>query len=346
VLSREHDPRESRLGDKTSTVRSRDARFQQWQALLANRRKRQQAGEFLVQGVRPITLAVQHGWPLRALIYDADRSLSSWARETIQKAQAAPVAMATELITELGEKPDDPPELVAVAAIPADDLDRITVADDFLGLAFDRPTSPGNIGTLIRSADAFGASGLIVTGHAADPYDPKSVRASTGSLFAVPVVRTASATDVLTWANSQHVAMVGTDENGTADIADYDLTRPALLVIGNETTGLSAAWRDACDAMVRIPITGSASSLNAANAGTIALYEAARQRHGAGACLDANSLGSIRSRLWDSPSRSRWRIWKRIRILPMPGCAGKRRSASFRRSACGSSPGTRTLSRW
>jgi tRNA G18 (ribose-2'-O)-methylase SpoU len=215
---------------------------------------------------------------LRALIYDADRPLSSWARETIQQAQAPQVAMAAELIAELGEKPDDPPELVAVAAMPADDLARIDVTTDFLGIAFDRPTSPGNIGTLIRSADAFGAGGLIVTGHAADPYDPKSVRASTGSLFAVPVVRTASASDVLSWAGSQQITVVGTDENGTTDIAGCDLTRPVLLVIGNETTGLSAAWREACDVMVRIPITGSASSLNAANAGTIALYEAARQR--------------------------------------------------------------------
>jgi TrmH family RNA methyltransferase len=263
---------------KTSTIRSRNARFQQWQALLVNRRKRQQAGEFLVQGVRPISLALAHDWPLRALIYDADRPLSRWARETTENAQAPQVGMAAGLIAELGEKPDDPPELVAVAEIPADDYARITIADDFLGIAFDRPTSPGNIGTLIRSADAFGASGLIVTGHAADPYDPKSVRASTGSIFAVPVVREASATDVLIWARGHNVALVGTDENGTTDIADADLTRPVLLVIGNETTGLSAAWREACDAMVSIPITGSASSLNAANAGAIALYEAARQR--------------------------------------------------------------------
>lgn len=266
------------MAGSASVIRSRNAQFQQWQALLANRRKRQQAGEFLVQGVRPISLALAHDWPLRALIYDADRPLSRWARETAENAQAPQVAMAADLIAELGEKPEDPPELVAVAEIPPDDLARIDVSTGFLGIAFDRPTSPGNIGTLIRSADAFGASGLIVTGHAADPYDPKSVRASTGSIFAVPVVREASATGVLIWARGHNVALVGTDENGTTDIADADLTRPVLLVIGNETSGLSAAWRDACDAMVSIPITGSASSLNAANAGAIALYEAARQR--------------------------------------------------------------------
>jgi TrmH family RNA methyltransferase len=72
-----------------------------------------------------------------------------------------------------------------------------------LGIVFDRPTSPGNVGTLIRSIDAFSADGLVVTGHAADVYDPKAVRASTGSLFAVPVVRSDSSADVLSWARTR-----------------------------------------------------------------------------------------------------------------------------------------------
>jgi TrmH family RNA methyltransferase len=264
----------------TIRISSRNARFQQWQALLTNRQKRQRAGEFLVQGVRPITLAVQHGWPLRAMIYDAERPLSRWAAEILATTTTQPVAMTTDLLRELGEKADDPPELIAVAEIRPDDYARIPVRADFLALAFDRPASPGNIGTLVRSADAFGAAGVIVTGHAADPYDPKSVRATTGSLFAIPVVHDPSPQGVLTWIKAQSVAIaiVGTDENGTIDIAGYDLTQPALIVVGNETTGLSASWRDACEILVRIPITGSASSLNAANAGTIALYEAAHQR--------------------------------------------------------------------
>ena len=262
-------------------ISSPNATFQQWQALLGNRHKRQRAGEFLVQGVRPITLAVRHGWPLRALVYDAGRPLSRWARDTLDQTRAQHVAMTTELIAELGDKPGDPPELVAVAEIPPDDFGRIQKSGTFLGLAFDRPNSPGNIGTLIRSADAFGAGCLIVTGHSADPYDPKSVRASTGSLFALPVIRAEAARTVLAWAEDT-VSIVGTDEDGTADIAGHDLTRPTLLVVGNETTGLSAAWRESCDALLRIPITGTASSLNAASAGTIALYEAARQRGAVG----------------------------------------------------------------
>lgn len=265
-------------------VSSRNARFQVWQALLGNRNKRQRAGEFLVQGVRPISIAVEHGWPIRALIHDADRPLSRWAQDLLRDQRGAEqVSMAADLLAELGEKGENAPELVAVMEMPPDDLDRIKVEEDFLGVVFDRPTGPGNIGSIIRSADAFGADGLIVTGHAADAYDPKSVRASTGSIFALPSVRVPSQREVMEWVTTRRregipLVIVGTDEHGSVDIFDHDLTQPTLLLIGNETSGLSAAWKDLADQLVRIPMTGSASSLNAANAATAVLYEASRQR--------------------------------------------------------------------
>ncbi len=268
-------------------VSTRNASFQQWQALLTNRTKRQRAGRFLVQGVRPITLAVEHGWTVDALLYPDRRSLSSWARDMLDRSGATAVAMAPDLIAELGEKQDELPEMLAVVALPDDDLRRVPVGPRMLTVVFDRPTTPGNIGTLIRSADAFGADAVLITGHAADPYDPKAVRASTGSLFAVPVVRTDSHREVLDWidglrAGGLPVEIAATDEHGAADIAEYDLTGPRVILIGNETHGLSAGWRAAADTTVRIPITGAASSLNAASAATVLLYEATRQRRHAG----------------------------------------------------------------
>ncbi|WP_439946725.1 RNA methyltransferase [Streptomyces sp. BBFR109] len=264
-------------------ISTRNARFQQLQTLLGNRTKRGRAREFLVQGVRPITMAVDHGWTVRSLLYDADRPLSRWAEDLLRRTDAERVAMAPRLLAELSEKADGAAEVLAVVAMEPDDLSRIAVHDGFLGLLFDRPTQPGNIGSIVRSADAFGADGLIVTGHAADPYDPKSVRASTGSFFAVPVVRSPSHHEVVEWlakerAQGRPVAVVGTDEDGEADVSEFDLTQPVLLLIGNETAGLSAAWRDLCDHVVSIPMTGSASSLNASNAASVVLYEARRQR--------------------------------------------------------------------
>ncbi|MGW0432867.1 TrmH family RNA methyltransferase [Micromonospora sp. NPDC003197] len=276
---------------RTLRVSTRNASFQQWQALLTNRTKRQRAGEFLVQGVRPITLAVEHGWHVRTLLYPDGRQLSRWGRDLLDRVGATRVAMDPELLAELGGKDEERPELVAVVAQPPDQLDRIAsrptsggpTSGDLLVVVFDRPTTPGNIGTLIRSADAFGASGVIITGHAADPYDPKAVRASTGSLFAVPVVRVPGHREVLDWVDSladRHpsIEIIGTDEHGEVEVADQDLTGPRIVLIGNETHGLSSAWRQSCHRMVRIPITGAASSLNAATAATVVLYEAVRQR--------------------------------------------------------------------
>ena len=230
-------------------VTSRNARFQQWESLLSNRGKRQRAGEFLVQGVRPISLAAQARWRFRALIYDAERPLSEWARNLLRDVDALQVAMAPGLLAELSEKAEGSgAEVVAVVELPGDDLDRIEAGESFLGVVLDRPASPGNIGSIIRSADAFGADGVIVTGHAADVYDPRSVRASTGSMFALPVVRSPSHREVAEWVAAQRalgcpVVLAGTDEDGDRDVFDFDFTRPTLLLVGNEAAGLSNVWR-------------------------------------------------------------------------------------------------------
>ena len=106
---------------------------------------------------------------------------------------------------------------------------------------------------------------------------------STGSNFSVPTVRVPAGRDVLDWVAAQRssgvpLTVLGTDEHGDVELAAHDLTGPTLVVTGNETTGLSAGWREACDVMVSIPMLGSASSLNAASATTVVLYEAVRQR--------------------------------------------------------------------
>jgi tRNA G18 (ribose-2'-O)-methylase SpoU len=267
-------------------VTSRNARFQQWEALLGNRTKRTRSGEFVVQGVRPISLAVSQGWTIRALLHDGRPAPSPWAADLWSSLDTARYLVSPELMQALGEKSAGTPELLAIAEMPPDELSRIRGTPDLLVPVFDRPASPGNVGTLIRSADAFGASGLVITGHAADPYDPKCIRASTGSIFSLPVVRAGSHREVLDWverlrADDLPVLIAGTDEHGSGDLRDVDLGQPVVLVIGNETAGLTAAWRDSCDLMLRVPMAGTASSLNAATAGSIVLYEAMMRRRSA-----------------------------------------------------------------
>jgi TrmH family RNA methyltransferase len=198
-------------------VTTRNARFQQWQALLTNRTKRTRSGQFLVQGVRPVNLALEHDWPIATVLHAPAATLSSWARGVLD--QVGPLEraeVATELLGELGEKPEASPELLLVAHTQPDDLTRVQLTGDAMALVVDRPANPGNLGTLIRAADAFGLAGVVVTGHATDVYDPRTVRASTGSLFAIPVVRTGSHRDVLGWVSDQpgtRPRVVGTDES-------------------------------------------------------------------------------------------------------------------------------------
>jgi TrmH family RNA methyltransferase len=265
-------------------VTSRNATFQLWQVLLTNRAKRTRAGELLVQGVRPLTVAVEQGWTVRALLHDGRDRRSAWATDLLARVDAPQVQVAPELMAELGEKEDadEAPELLAVVAQPPDDLDRLDLGPQSLTVVLDRLSSPGNLGTLLRSCDAFGATGVAVTGHAADPYDPRCVRASTGSVFAVPVVRVPSYRDLVERidATTPRPLVVGTDETGQVDVREVDLAGPVVLVVGNETSGMSAAWRERCDVVAGIPMAGTASSLNAATAGSLVLYEAMRARRG------------------------------------------------------------------
>ncbi|WP_018157868.1 TrmH family RNA methyltransferase [Demetria terragena] len=261
---------------RLTRIDRRNATFQQWQTLLTNRTKRSRAGAFIVQGVRPISLAVQHDWEIQSWLAQTGRR-SEWAASMMRERPAQTYELSPDLMAELSEK-EDGAELLAVVTMPPDRLDRIAPHMGGPVLVFDRPSTPGNIGTLIRSIDALGGSGLIITGHAADPYDPKAVRASTGSFFTVPVVRCDATATVLDWARQLDLSVLGTDESGDTPLPETDLTGRTLIVIGNETRGMARAWHEACDQVLTIPMVGSASSLNAASAGTVALYEASRQR--------------------------------------------------------------------
>ncbi|GAA2080969.1 TrmH family RNA methyltransferase [Aeromicrobium halocynthiae] len=218
-----------------------------------------------------------------ALLVDANARRSAWARETIERSAAPVVAVATELMVELGEKDESAPELLAVVRRPQAGPEDLPEGDDAVVLVLDRPTSPGNVGSLARSADALGAHAVVVTGHAADPWDPRALRASTGSMFALPVIAVDDPAPVLGWrdrrrSSAGQVTIVGTDEGGETLLPHADLHGSVVLVVGNETRGMSLAWSEACDVVVSIPMTGSASSLNAAASGSIALYELARRR--------------------------------------------------------------------
>ena len=137
---------------------------------------------------------------------------------------------------------------------------------------------PGNAGTIVRSADASGAGGVVFTPSSVDVYNPKTVRATAGSLFHVPVVREAAAEETVQHFRQEGFSVYAADANGEASIYDTDLQGSVAILFGNEAHGLSSDATALADRTVRVPISGRAESLNLAAAATLVLFEAARQR--------------------------------------------------------------------
>jgi TrmH family RNA methyltransferase len=248
------------------------------ETLLRNRKKRHQSGEFVVQGVRAINAALAGRWTIMAFAFQRGRQLSSWATDILEASAAERhFEIAPELFEILSGK-DNPAELIAIAAMRPDALERIPVRAGMLVVVADRPASPGNLGTLIRSCDAFGVDGLIATGHAVDLYDPATIRASVGAFFSIPSIALPSYREVAAWISQVRgtdpaLRVVGTSARATERLRGLDARGSIVIAVGNETTGLSHAFRDMCDALVSIPMRGTATSLNAAVAASIALYE-------------------------------------------------------------------------
>ncbi len=260
----------------------RNAAFQKFETLQRNREKRTKEKLFFVEGVHPIEQAIAAGWAFEAIGFAAGRRLSGWAMDMRARAQAeTEYEILPELMAELSNR-EEPCELIALVRQRADGLRRMAerAGEKSLYVLFDRPQNPGNLGTVIRSADAFGADGLIITGHGADFYDPQCVRATIGAIFHMPVAAMASAEEAIAWVNGLKVrpAIIGTSAKGESLLSEIDMTGPTLLVIGNETFGMSKAWKAGCDRLAKIPIHGAASSLNVGCAASICLYEIARQR--------------------------------------------------------------------
>lgn len=272
-----------RTGPRTVRIFSENNDFQYAETLRRNREKRHRQREFFVEGVRSINQALKYHWRIRAFLYSREHKLSDWAQQILRASQAEThYELPFALLDKLSNK-EETSELIALVSMPEDDLARIPTNEQMLIVIFDRPASPGNLGTIIRSCDALNADGLIITGHSVDLYDPETLCATTGSFFALPIVRASSPRELIPWITTLRqrydaLHIVGSDEKAEIDIAEYDFRQPTLLIVGNETWGMSAAYRELCDVIVKIPIQGSASSLNVACATSILLYEIDRQR--------------------------------------------------------------------
>lgn len=263
-----------------------DADYQWLETLRDNRNKRHAAGAFLVEGVRNINYAVSGGWSIRCWVYDRERALSGWARELLAAVPAQQWVLTPALMEALSGR-DHTSEMLAVVDMRPDDFSRLTLPEGRppLVVVFDRPSNKGNLGTLIRSAEALGADGLITTGHCVDLYDRETLLATMGSFFALTTLHMESLSALTDWYAARKEEnpawqCVGTSAHGMVPLPAVDFTRPTLLLIGNETDGLSKRLKELSDVLAVIPMASgsAASSMNVACAASILLYEVTRQR--------------------------------------------------------------------
>jgi TrmH family RNA methyltransferase len=172
---------------------------------------------------------------------------------------------------------DGPSGLAAIVRSPSMSLADLRVPPDALFAALHEPGNPGNIGTIIRTASAAGAGGVILIGASADPYDPAAVKASMGALFTVPVVSVGSAAEFVDWARPAGVTVAATSGRAKASFWTAEFPLPLAVLVGSEGTGLPDDVLAAADLQVAIPMTGTAESLNLAVAAGILLYEVRRR---------------------------------------------------------------------
>ncbi|MET3661825.1 TrmH family RNA methyltransferase [Aquamicrobium ahrensii] len=245
---------------------------------LALKKFRDQNNAFMAEGLKLVIDALDLGWEIRTLIF----AKAGRGNPAVEKVAARTVAAGGDVL-EVSEKVlssitrrDNPQMVVGVFSQRLVPLKDIRPANRDVWVALDRVRDPGNLGTVIRTVDAVGAKGVILVGDATDPFSLEAVRATMGSIFAVPVAR-ASAEAFLAWRKGFPGLVAGTHLKGAVDYRSVDFSgKPILLVMGNEQQGLPDDLAASCDRLLRIPQAGRADSLNLAVATGVMLFEIRR----------------------------------------------------------------------
>ncbi|WP_095199525.1 TrmH family RNA methyltransferase [Mesorhizobium carmichaelinearum] len=245
---------------------------------LALKKFRDQQNAFMAEGLKLVIDALDLGWQIRTLVF----AKAGRGNAAVEKVAARTVA-AGGTVLEVSEKVlvaitrrDNPQMVVGVFTQRFLALRDIRADNGDVWVALDRVRDPGNLGTVIRTVDAVGAKGVILVGDTTDPFSVETVRATMGSIFAVPVAK-ATTEAFLAWRGGFSGLVAGTHLKGAVDYRSVDFSRgPVLLMMGNEQQGLPESLAASCDRLLRIPQAGRADSLNLAVATGIMLFEIRR----------------------------------------------------------------------
>lgn len=246
---------------------------------LRRRRARDEEGAFFADGIAVVVEAVRCDAPIQRLVVAPELLTSETGGAAVAAASARGVDVAevsAEVYAVLSER-DRPSGLGAVVEASHATLAQVAAQGSSPVVALDRLADPGNLGTIVRTADAAGCGGIVLCGAGADPFAPGAVRASMGTLFRLPIAHVAAVAEAAAWARSAGRPVVATSAHAPTPVWEADLPGGGLYLFGSEQRGLDPEVLDAADQAVSLPMAGGASSLNVAVAAGIVLYEVARR---------------------------------------------------------------------
>ena len=262
-------------------VGKENAIFQEIMSLKENRTKRQNKKKFFVEGIQNIKDALNNGWQFECFIFCDFNKLSQWSKNLLMSVKNVKLYnFCPELMRKMSDK-DDICELLAVVNM-RDEIYKIDGENPII-LLLDRPSKKGNLGTILRTADAFKVNQILISGHSVDIYDKEVIGASMGSFFKMNIKHLSSNDEFLTILNQlknkyNDIQVIATSLQGDNYIKDINFNYPTILLIGNETSGLCTFYNMVADKLVKIPMNDGIDSLNIACATSIFLYEAYSQK--------------------------------------------------------------------
>lgn len=246
---------------------------------LRNRKAREESGISLLEGYRAVSRGLECGIVFTECYFAPELFLGENESELIAKVGAGGAnvqEVTAEVLSKIAYR-DRPEGIIALMKVKEHRLDLIPVRQDGLYIIAESIEKPGNLGSILRSADAVGADGVIVCDKRTDIYNPNVITASTGALFSANLAE-ATAEETYEWLIKHKVQILAATPEAEDIYADVDLTCGIAIVVGAEQYGLTDFWKNKADINVRIPMLGYIDSLNVATATTVILYEAARQR--------------------------------------------------------------------
>lgn len=241
---------------------------------LEQKKYRQETGLFFIEGLRTVGEAVQTGASIDTLVIAPELLISDFGKSlldhpVIQNVER--IEVSAEIYQKLAHK-EGPQGIGAIVKQDWQAIDHIQVDSGDLWVALDAVSDPGNLGTIMRTAESVGCRGIILLGHSTDPYDPTAVKASMGAIFSLELAQS-DWDSFRSWEKKNQLTIVGTSDSAKTDYQKIEYRCPLILLMGSERHGLPEEMQSACDHVVFIPMEGRTDSLNLAVATGVMLYE-------------------------------------------------------------------------